>query len=136
MKSSCWRLRPKHKNLFVRLYSTKKNNGQYFNSRRLEWLEAVAQRCCYFLSGVADRFWHRCSCKFCEISKNSFFQRTPPVPVSEWFTARALQDQSVLSNFVAVIFSFVCFEISLLVAGLIFNSYKLEFVPAINKQCR
>ena len=24
------------------------------------------------------------SCEFCEISKNTFFQRTPPVAASEW----------------------------------------------------
>ena len=146
LKNSCWWLPQKYKRLFVRLYITKKNNGKY-----LDWSEALAQRCPVkklFLETSQSSQKSTCptpatllkrdsntgvSCECCEISKNIFSYRTPTVAASEWFIQRVLQDQRVLSNIAAVMFSLVSFETFWLVAGFIFNSYMPDFVLALNK---
>ena len=70
----------------------------------------------------------------CESYKNIFSYRTPLVVTSELFTTRILQGQCVLSSVAAVMFRLVCFETFLFAAGFIFNSYKPNFVSALNKQ--
>ena len=152
LKNSCWWLPQKCKCLFVRLYITKKNNGKYLNNKTLKWSEALAQRCSVkklFLETSQNSQKSTCSeacnfikketltqvfsCECCEISKNIFSYRTSTVAASEWFIQRVLQDQRVLNNIAAVMFSLVSFETFWLVAGFIFNSCMRDFVSALNK---
>ena len=47
----------------------------------MKYTEAVAERSATLLK---RRLWHKCFPKFCEISKNNFSYRTPPVGASEY----------------------------------------------------